>query len=81
MATTIDVVVEELCNNTVATTPIISPAMGFVTILFDENASPRHHSKTFSLVADAKTSHFFLCKGMFKKFIRLRDPLGESNFK
>ena len=66
MATTIDVVVEELCNNTVATTPIISPAMGFVTILFDENASPRHHSKTFSLVADAKTSHFFFVKVCLK---------------
>ena len=64
MATTIDVVVEELCNNTVATTPIISPATGFVTILFDENASPRHHSKKNSLAVDAKTSQ---CKGIFKK--------------
>lgn len=39
IATTIDVVVEELCNNTV---PIIRPGNGFETTLFDEKASPRH---------------------------------------
>ena len=38
MATTIEVVVEELCNNTVARTPIIKPAIGFVMRFFDENA-------------------------------------------
>lgn len=41
-ATTIDVVVEELCNNIVPNTPIIRPANGFETTLFDEKASPRH---------------------------------------
>ena len=42
MATTIDVVVEELCSSTVPSTPIIRPANGFVTTLFDENVSPEH---------------------------------------
>ena len=42
IATTIDVVVEELCNKTVPSTPIIRPANGFETTLFDEKASPRH---------------------------------------
>ena len=41
-ATTIDFVVEELCNNIVPNTPIIRPANGFETTLFDEKASPRH---------------------------------------
>ena len=41
IATTIDVVVEELCNNTVPNTPIIRPANGFETTLFDAKASPR----------------------------------------
>ena len=42
IATTIEVVVEELCNNTVPNTPIIRPANGFETTLFAEKASPRH---------------------------------------
>lgn len=42
IATTIDVVVEELCSSTVPSTPIIRPANGFVTTLFDENVSPEH---------------------------------------
>ena len=42
MATTIDVVVEELCNSTVPSTPIIRPANGFEITLLDENVSPKH---------------------------------------
>ena len=42
IATTIDVVVEELCNNTVPSTPIIRPANGFETTLFDEKVSPAY---------------------------------------
>ena len=40
MATTIDV--EELCNSTVPSTPIIRPANWFETTLLDENVSPKH---------------------------------------
>ena len=40
MATTIDVVVEELCSSTVANTPIIKSAMGLVNISLARNASP-----------------------------------------
>lgn len=40
MLTTIDVVVLELCNNTVAITPIMRPATGFERILFSEKAFP-----------------------------------------
>ena len=47
MDTTIDVVVEELCNNTVPNTPIIRPANGFETTLFDEKASPKHEGMQF----------------------------------
>ena len=42
IATAIDVVVEELCNNTVPNTPIIRPANGFETTLFDEKVSPAY---------------------------------------
>ena len=42
IATTIDVVVEELCNSTVPSTPIIRPANGFETTLFDEKVSPAY---------------------------------------
>ena len=42
IATTIDVVVEELCNNTVPSTPIIRPANGFEITLFDEKVSPKY---------------------------------------
>ena len=47
IATTIDVVVEELCNNTVPKTPIIRPANGFETTLFDEKASPKRKGIKF----------------------------------
>ena len=40
IATTIDVVVEELCNKTVTSTPIIKPAIGLMEILLDLKASP-----------------------------------------
>ena len=40
MLTTMDVVVEELCTNTVAKIPIMSPATGFLRILLDLKASP-----------------------------------------
>ena len=48
IATTIDVVVEELCNNTVPKTPIIRPANGFETTLFDEKASPKRKVINFT---------------------------------
>jgi hypothetical protein len=34
MPTTIEVVVDELCTNTVAKTPIVTPATGFFNISF-----------------------------------------------
>ena len=40
MLTTIDVVVDELCTNTVAKIPIMRPATGLLRILFDAKASP-----------------------------------------
>ena len=40
MPTTIDVVVEELCTNTVARIPIIRSATGLLRILLDAKASP-----------------------------------------
>lgn len=40
MATTIDVVVEELCSRTVAKTPIMRPATGLEIKLCEEMASP-----------------------------------------
>ena len=40
MHTTIEVVVEELCNNTVARKPIIRSATGLLRILLDAKASP-----------------------------------------
>lgn len=40
MLTTMDVVVEELCNNTVASTPIMRPATGLDRILFSLKALP-----------------------------------------
>ena len=40
IATTIDVDVEELCTRTVTSTPIMSPAIGLLSILFSENALP-----------------------------------------
>lgn len=36
----IQVVVDELCTKTVARIPIINPATGFVSSLFEANASP-----------------------------------------
>jgi len=38
--TTIDVEVEELCTNTVASTPIMSPAIGLLNILLSLNTFP-----------------------------------------
>ena len=40
MLTTMDVVVDELCTNTVAKIPIIRSAMGLLRILLDAKASP-----------------------------------------
>ena len=40
MVTMIEVVVEELCNSTVASTPIIRSAMGFLRMMLDRKASP-----------------------------------------
>ena len=40
MLTTIDVVVEELCTNTVARIPTIRSATGLLRILLDGKASP-----------------------------------------
>lgn len=40
MLTTIEVVVEELCNNTVPNTPIMRPATGLDRISFSANACP-----------------------------------------
>ena len=40
MLTTIDVVVEELCSNTVPRIPIIRPATGLDRISFSPNALP-----------------------------------------
>lgn len=45
MATTIDVVVDELCSNTVAKIPSIIPATGLFTMEFEENASPKTDEK------------------------------------
>ena len=54
IATTIEVVVEELCNNTVPSTPIIRPANGFEMTLFDEKVSPEYAKivSVFEIIID-----------------------------
>ena len=56
IVTTIDDEVLELCTRTVASTPIIRPAIGFCSSSLCENAAPNAHSAIQSFIIIIRNS-------------------------